>query len=56
MRVSVLFEVKNTANNPGLNVNGTGAKSIYHNGAQITSGTNKGMLYGVVDFIYTGSV
>lgn len=54
-RVTVQFTNKNTANNPTLNVNGKGAKNIFHNGARITTGTNKGMLYGIVDFIYDGT-
>lgn len=54
-RVTVKFGSKNTANSPTLNVNSTGAKNIFHNGAQITSGTNKGMLYGTVDFVYDGT-
>ena len=52
VRVTVNFANKNTANNPKLNINSTGAKNIWHNGATITSGGNKGMLYGVCDFVY----
>ena len=54
-KVTVKFTNKNTANSPTLNVNSTGAKNIYHNGAQITSGTNKEMLYGTVEFVYDGT-
>ena len=58
-RVTVRFSNKNTASNPTLNIyNGstaTGAKNIYHNGARITTGTNKGMLYGACDFVYDGT-
>ena len=54
-RVTVKFANKNTANSPTLNINSTGAKNIFHNGAQITSGTNKGMLYGACDFVYDGT-
>ena len=54
-RVTVKFTNKNTANSPTLNINSTGAKNIFHNGAQITSGTNKGMLYGACDFVYDGT-
>lgn len=55
LKVSVKFSNKNTANSPTLNINSTGAKNIFHNGAQITSGTNKGLLYGMVDFVYDGT-
>ena len=54
-RVTVKFANKNTASSPTLNVGGTGAKNIFHNGAQITSGGNKAMLYGTVDFVYDGT-
>ena len=54
-RVTVKFTNKNTANSPTLNINSTGAKNIFHNGAQITSGANKGMLYGACDFVYDGT-
>ena len=53
--VSVKFANKNTANNPTLNINGTGAKNIYINGGQITSGGNKAVLAGVCDFRYDGT-
>lgn len=54
-RVSVKFSNTNTANSPTLNVNSKGAKNIFHKGAQITSGSNKALLAGVVDFIYDGT-
>lgn len=54
-RVSVHFSNANTANSPTLNVNSKGAKNIFHKGAQITNGTNKALLAGVVDFIYDGT-
>ena len=54
-RVSVKFSNANTANTPTLNVNSKGAKNIFHKGAQITSGGNKALLAGVVDFIYDGT-
>jgi hypothetical protein len=54
-RVSVKFSNANTANSPTLNVNSKGAKNIFHKGAQITSGSNKALLAGVVDFIYDGT-
>lgn len=53
--VAVKFTYTNTANSPTLNVNSTGAKSIYVNGAQITSGGNKSLLSGTVEFVYDGS-
>jgi hypothetical protein len=54
-RVTVNFSNKNTANNPTLNINSKGAKNIFHNGAQITSGANKGLLCGACDFVYDGT-
>lgn len=54
-RVSVKFNNANTANSPTLNVNSTGAKNIFHKGAQITSGSNKALLAGICDFIYDGT-
>ena len=54
-KVTVKFNNANTASSPTLNVNGTGAKNIFHNGAQITSGVNKGLLAGVCDFVYDGT-
>lgn len=54
-RISVKFNNANTANSPTLNVNSKGAKNIFHKGAQITSGSNKALLAGVVDFIYDGT-
>ena len=54
-RVTVKFSNANTASSPTLNVDSTGAKNIFHNGAQITTGTNKGLLAGTVDFIYDGT-
>lgn len=60
LRVAVKFTNANTANNPTLNVSGsttgsTGAKNIFVNGTQITTGANKGMLKGVCIFIYDGT-
>lgn len=54
-RVAVKFTYANTASNPTLNINSTGAKNIYHKGAQITTGGNKALLAGTVDFIYDGT-
>ena len=54
-RVTVNFTHQNTAVSPTLNINGTGAKNIYHNGAQITLLTNRNLLYGACDFVYDGT-
>lgn len=54
-RVTVKFTNQNTANSPTLNINSTGAKNIFHKGAQITSGVNRYMLYGACDFVYDGT-
>ena len=54
-RVAVKFNNANTANSPTLNVNSTGAKNIFHKGVQITSGENKNLLAGTVEFIYDGT-
>ena len=54
-RVSVKFTYANTAGTPTLNVNSTGAKNIYSKGSQITTGSNKSLLAGTVDFIYDGT-
>lgn len=53
--VTVKFNNTNSANTPTLNVNSTGAKNIYHKGAQITSGDNKSLLAGVCSFVYDGT-
>lgn len=52
--VIVKFSNANIANNPTLNINGTGAKNIFHNGARITTDTNKALLAGAVEFVYDG--
>lgn len=52
-RVTVKFTVTNTATNPTLNVNGTGAKSIKYRGTAIAAGylaANR-----VYEFIYDGT-
>ena len=54
-KVIVKFTNTNTANNPTLNVNSKGAKNIFHNGARITTSTNKALLAGVVEFVYDGT-
>lgn len=54
LRVIVKFANTNSAPNPTLNVNGTGAKNIYHNGVQITTGDTIALLSGTVEFVYDG--
>lgn len=55
LRVTVKFANANTAGTPTLNVNSLGAKNIFHNGAQITTGANKALLAGTVEFVYDGT-
>ena len=54
-KVTVKFSNANTASTPTLNVNSKGAKNIFHKGSQITSGTNKSLLAGTVEFVYDGT-
>lgn len=54
-RVSIKFAYANTASNPTLNINSTGAKNIYHKGAKITTADNKSLLAGLVDLVYDGA-
>jgi len=54
-RVSVKFTNANTAGTPTLNVNSKGAKNIFSKGSQITTGSDKSLLAGTVDFIYDGT-
>lgn len=58
-RITVKFTYANTANTPTLSVavgsTTTGAKNIFHRGAQITTGANKALLAGVCDFVYDGT-
>lgn len=52
-RIAVKFTVTNTAANPTLNVNGTGAKAIYYRGAAISAGylaANR-----TYEFVYNGA-
>jgi hypothetical protein len=51
--VTVKFTVTNTANNPTLNVNSTGAKSIYYNGTNIPASALAANR--VYKFVYDGS-
>lgn len=53
-RVEVLFSNENTASNPTLNVNNTGALPIYYNNLPLTS-TNAGILSGCCEFVNSGS-
>lgn len=55
LRITVKFSNKNTANNPTFNLNSLGAKNIFVDGAQITTGSNKGILNGVLDLVYDGT-
>jgi hypothetical protein len=50
--VNVKFTVTNTAASPTLNINSTGAKAIYYNGAAITAGYLKANK--VYQFVYNG--
>lgn len=51
--VRVHFDNANTADNPTLNVANTGAKNIWVDGVQITTGAEKYYLKGTVDFVYS---
>ena len=51
--VTVKFTTTNTAANPTLNVDSTGAKAIYYNGAAITAGYLKANK--VYSFVYNGT-
>jgi hypothetical protein len=51
--VQVKFTVTNTASNPTLNINSSGAKAIYHNGAAITAGYLKEKK--IYQFVYNGT-
>ncbi len=52
--VNVKFTYKNTASNPTLNVNGTGAKAIHLNNAALTSAYYWNA-QDVITFVYSGS-
>jgi hypothetical protein len=54
-RLTVKFDKLNIASNPTLKVDNLSAKNIFHKGAQITTGSNKNLLAGVVDFVYDGT-
>ncbi|MDD4847313.1 MAG: hypothetical protein PHR53_00910 [Bacteroidales bacterium] len=51
--VTVRFTVTNTAANPTLNINGTGAKPIYYHGAAIIASALKST--STYDFVYNGT-
>ena len=52
-RITVKFTVTNTASNPTLNVNSTGAKAIYYRGSAISAGyLAKDRTY---EFVYNGT-
>ena len=55
LRIMVKFANANTASNPTLNVDNLGAKNIFIDNARITTGNNKSVLRGVVEFIYDGT-
>jgi len=52
-KIIVKFTNANTAANPTLNVNSTGAKAIYQNGAAIAA--NVIIANGVYEFVYNGT-
>ena len=54
-RVIVNFANANTANNPTLSIGSTTAKSIYLDGTQITTGTEKALIGGICEFVYDGT-
>lgn len=57
-RIAVKFTYSNTATNPTLNVNGTGAKAICYRGTTAVSGTSnyyRWQANDVVEFIYDGT-
>lgn len=51
--IYVKFSATNTASNPTLNVNGTGAKAIYYNNAAISAGNLK--VNRILHFVYNGT-
>ena len=53
-RIAVWFNYKNTASNPTLNINGTGAKSIKRSTVYTTANINWAA-GSVIDFIYDGT-
>jgi len=55
LAVYVKFTNANTADNPTLNISSKGAKNIFYNGAQITTGDEKSLLKGTCLFVYDGT-
>lgn len=55
--ITVKFTYTNTAQNPTLNVNGTGAKSVYYNTSVITTGSlaTAGTANRYIKYIYDGT-
>lgn len=55
--VTILFTYTNTASNPTFNVNGTGAKNVFYEGAQITTGNKgyAGTTKRMMTFVYDGT-
>lgn len=55
--ISVFFTETNTASNPTLNVNGTGAKNIYYGASQITTSSlgYAGTASRLMTFVYDGT-
>lgn len=54
VRVAIKFKNANTAASPTLNVNSSGAKTIYCKGATITA-TNYWSAGQIIDFVYDGT-
>ena len=55
LAVYVNFINANTASTPTLNIANLGAKNIFYNGAQITTGDEKSLLKGVCLLVYDGT-
>ena len=55
LHVFVKFNKTNNANNPSLNLNSMGAKSIKYGNDFIANGLGKDMLSGVCEFVYDGT-
>lgn len=53
--VSIKFNNANTATSPTLNVNSTGAKTIYYRGADLNTASLAKQLQGIIEFVYNGT-
>ena len=55
--ITIVFSATNTASNPTLNVNGTGAKNVFYNGTQITTSSlgMAGTVSTPMTFMYDGT-